>query len=226
MIEKLQRSWTLVDDSHLHAQRRKHRGVFDSDYPCSDHCHSAGQLGESEYVIGGNHGLAIWIQCVRLAGFRADGDEEVVAGQHSLTGQRISADGMRVYKLSPAVYEFNVVARQGVVDDPDLSLDDTADMAYQLLHGGARPRLVGERIGEFKTGPGVVAADRLSEGFGGNGASFDADTTGKFFFFNDCNFFSELSSLNGCPLPRRTATDTNKIIIVTAMHPSSIVLFC
>src|SRR5215510_145207 len=112
------------------------------------------------------------------------------------------------------------------MDDPDLALDDTADMADQLLHGGARPGLVGERIGEFKTRPRVYAADRLSEGFGGDGAGFDADTTGKLLFFNDRNFFSELSSLNGCPLPCRTATDANEIIIVIAMHASSIVLFC
>src|SRR5262245_35988243 len=134
---------------------------------------------------------------------------------------------MRVYKLSPAVYEFNVIARQGVMDDPDLPLDDTADMAYQLLHAGAHPRLVGERIGEFKTGPGVVAADRLTEGFRRDRAGFDADATGKLFFFNDCNFFSELCCLNGCPLSRRTATEANEIIIVIAMHnASSIVLFC
>ena len=89
------------------------------------------------------------------------------------------------------------------MDDPDLALDDTADMANQLLHGRARSRLVSEWIGEFKTGPGVDAANRLSEGFGRDGARLDADTTGKLFFFNDCNFLSELRSLNGGPLPCR-----------------------
>ena len=61
MIEKLQRSLALVDYGHLHAERGKHGGVFDSDYARSDYCHGAGQLRESEYVIGGNHGLAVWI---------------------------------------------------------------------------------------------------------------------------------------------------------------------
>ena len=109
------------------------------------------------------------------------------------------------------------------MDDSDLALDDTADMASQLLHGGARPGHVGERIGEFKSGPRVDATDRLSEGFGRDGAGFNADTTGKLFFFNDGNFFSELRSLNGCPLPRRTATDANEIIIVIAMRPTILV---
>ena len=160
---------------------------------------------------------------MRLAGLCADRDEEMVGGERSLTGQRISTDGMRVHKFRPASYQFNVIAHQGVMDDPDLALDDTADMANQLLHGGARPGLVGERFGNFKTGPGVDAADRLSEGFGRDGAGFDADTTGKLLFFNDRNFFSELRSLNCGPLPRRTATDANEIVIVTAMHRASTV---
>lgn len=56
-----------------------------------------------------------------------------------------------------------------------------------------------ERIGDFKTGPGVDAADSLSEGFGKDGAGFDADTTCKLLFFNDGNFFSELRCLDGGP---------------------------
>src|SRR5262249_24356401 len=164
--------------------------------------------------------------CARVAGFCADGDEEVVGGHRSLTGQRIGADGMRVYKFRPAVYQCDIVARQGVMDDPDLALDDTADMANQLLHGGARPGRVGEWIGEFKTRPRVYAADRLSESFRRDGAGFDANTTGELLFFYDCNFFSELGSLNGRPLSGRTATDANKIIIVIVMHASSIVFFC
>jgi len=131
---------------------------------------------------------------VRLAGLCADSDEEMVGGECSLTGRRISADGMRIHKFRPASYQFNVVAHQRVMDDPDLALDDTADMANQLLHGGARPGLVGERFGNFKTGSGVDAADRFSEGFGRDGAGFDAETTANCFFSMTATFFPSFAA--------------------------------
>ena len=102
---------------------------------------------------------------------------------------------MRVHKFRPASYQFNVVAHQGVMDDPDLAFDRfPADMANQLLHGGARPGLVGERFGNFKTGPGVDAADSLSKGFGRDGAVSMQIPPANCFFSTTATFFPSFAA--------------------------------
>src|SRR5262249_46141727 len=132
---------------------------------------------------------------------------------HSL--QRLDQHRMRIDERGPAVNHFDVVPGQCVPDDLDLALDDAPHVADQLLHRG--PEVRPEMTRGFDAGGGIIPADRLAKGFRRNRAGLDAHPPDAPLFFDDSDPLAELRSLNGGPLPGRSAADADEVDVIRAL---------
>jgi hypothetical protein len=171
-----------------------------------------------EDLVGGDHRAAIRLHPLWFAGTGAHGNQNVLGAQRPLAVHRIDAQSVGGDKRGAAVQQGHVIASQGILNNAALALDHAPHMADQLAHGWTWSGRVGKRLSQFQPWTGIHASHRLTEGFGGNGAGFNAHSTDIPLFFNDGDLFPQLGRLNGRPLPCWTTANADEIVLVLLLH--------
>src|SRR5262249_23799889 len=67
LIEKLQRTRTLIDDRHRYAESSEHRSVFDTDDSGSNHREGSRKMLQGHNVVGSDYGLPVRLHAPQLA---------------------------------------------------------------------------------------------------------------------------------------------------------------
>ena len=173
LVEELERPRPLIDHRHLHAERGEHRRVLDADHARADDDHRPRQLFEAEDRVGGRDGLAVDLHAGRLAGHRADGDEDVLGGQAACAGRRLHDAAC----AGPRRRRGRASRRTSLRDITSCTMSTSRSMTRATWPTSCaivgRPRSRSESVG-LEPGARVDAPDRFAERLRRDGARVDA----------------------------------------------------
>src|SRR5215475_7310640 len=218
LIEKLQRTRTLIDDRHRHAESSEHRSVFDTDDSGSNHRESSRKMLQGHNVVGGDYGLPVRLNAPRLARTGAYRNQNVVRREPPEASRRVHQYGVGVDKRRTPLHEVDVVSPQRLDDGLHLALHDAPDLPDQLLHGWTERRNIHIDIRAVQVRGSVQALNGLPKSFGGNRAGLDTDAADCPLLFDDDGFLSQLCGLNRGPLARRSTANANEVVLITLQH--------
>src|SRR5262249_30171131 len=72
LVEKLQRTRTLVNNGHLHTQGGEHRSVFNPNHSGADYRHRARELWQRQDLVRGDDDLSVQVNPMRFTGACTD----------------------------------------------------------------------------------------------------------------------------------------------------------
>ena len=178
--------------------------------PAPDHGDAARHLLQVEEAVRVHDGPVVRFETGRVAGARPHRDQHLVRRQPAAPLYALHLQGVLVDERSDPANHLDVVARQVLLDDEELALDDPLHVSDQLIHGGARAGP--ELLGRLQAGTGIAAPHRLAEGLGRDGSRLDADAADHLLLFDDRHLPAQLGGLDGGALAGRTAADADEVI--------------
>ena len=211
-VAEVEQPGPLLDDRHLHAERREHGRVLDADHAGPDDHARRRYAVDAAETVGVEDGAAVELDRGRAGGTCPDGDDDPLGGQPPLFLARCDRDGVRIDEARAPGDDLDVVSQQLVAHDLDLAvhhlLRPQAEIVDRdlLLDAVARP--VRRPMGHARQ-----VDDRLAKSLRGDRAPVDGDAA-QLAALDDGDLVTELRCLDRRLLPGGPGPDDEELVVV------------
>jgi len=194
-IEELEGPLALLDDRHLGAELREHRGVLGPDDPGADDRQRPGHRLQADDVVAREDRLAVGLDPRGLRGVRAHAHEDELGGELPFRVRHPHADRVRVHEVRLAPDHGHVVTAKLPLDDLLLDPDRLPDLREEILRLGARAA-TNDLAGLEAPRRRREVQDRFAEGLAGDRPQVHADAPHRVALLDDGDLLAELRGLD------------------------------
>ena len=111
-VNKIEHHRPLLDERHLHSERRQHRGVFQADHSAANDDGFLRNFPVPHHLIGIQNVFSVELNFRIVRGARAARDHNVLAANCGRRADPLNFQGVRIHESRRAVQHHHIVAHQ------------------------------------------------------------------------------------------------------------------